>query len=673
MPIPYLCAINKTVMAHKGHTHDCSCHSHGCGGHSCGRGTPAHTDEPHALCSLKNLPPAVSFLLLISGIVMTHFGMAWFSAPLWQATWYAAAYLPVGIPVIREAWEACCRKDFFNEFSLMALASIGAFCIGEYPEGVAVMLFYTLGEMMQDRAVDSASRHINELLDVRPTHTHVFRNGDYADVAPDSIQPGELIEIRPGERVALDGLLQEEQATFDTSALTGESLPRTLQKGDEVLAGMIACEQAIHIQVSRPYEDSTLSRILTMVRNASERKAPAEVFIHRFARIYTPIVVVSALLLVTVPALIGWLTPSRYVFTDWLYRGLVFLVISCPCALVISIPLAYFAGIGAASRSGILFKGGNYLYAITQVNHVAFDKTGTLTTGRFGVSEVLHENISEAELLGIMLAAERKSTHPIAQAIVRHAVSCQTQELPLTELKEVTGFGMEAVINGKSVYVGNLKLLEKQGVQVPEYLRESVSTIVACAIDGHYVGAVLLADALKEDAPSAIARLKRMGIAHIHLLSGDKKEIVAQYAQELGISQAHGGLLPQDKAEYIERLTATSGNTVAFVGDGMNDAPVLALSHVGIAMGGIGSDAAVESADVVIQTDQPSKVATAIAVGRATRRIVIQNIAGALGVKAVVLGLGAAGITTLWAAVFADVGVALLAVLNSIRILYRKF
>ena len=616
--------------------------------------------------------PTVSFVLLVIGLIGKYSGISWLAESWIEAIWFLVAFLPVGLPVMREAWEAALRKDFFSEFSLMAIASIGAFCIGEYPEAVAVMLFYTVGERLQLLAVNKASKNISDLLDVRPERTDVWRTGTYMNVSPKDVKVGERIEVKPGGRVPLDGVLLEAEAQFDTSALTGESMPRSIREGEEVLAGMIVQGQAVRIQVNRPYEQSALARILALVKDASERKAPAELFIRRFARIYTPIVILLSFLIVSVPALVGMVTPSfLYVFSDWLYRGLVFLVISCPCALVISVPLGYFGGIGAASRAGILFKGGNYLDAITRVNTVAFDKTGTLTTGRFEVTMVESTGIPASDLLSVLLSVERKSTHPVAQAVVRYAEKQDSVPMEITDMRELAGHGVEAIVNGRQVLVGNIRLLAERDIPVPKELSDSVSTVVVSTIDGKYAGHLLLSDTLKKDAVDAIRRLKDLDVKDIRLLSGDKQEIVNQFAERLGVDKAYGNLLPEDKAAYIERLTAETDKSVAFVGDGMNDAPVLALSDVGIAMGGLGSDAAIESADVVIQTDQPSKVAEAISIGRATRNIVRQNIVGSIGVKVIVLVAGAFGFATLWEAVFADVGVSLLAVLNSIRILKR--
>ena len=616
----------------------------------------------------------LSFLLLVGGVILRYLQLPFWMIPGVEVLWFLLAFLPVGFPVMVEVWKSIRQKDIFNEFSLMLLATIGAFCIGEYPEGVAVMLFYSVGERVQHRAVDRARRNIRRLLDVRPEKALVLRQGKEQSVFPGEVEVGEMIMVKPGERIPLDGLLQEEYALFDTSALTGESLPRTINRGEEVLAGMIVSGQAIRLKVTKPYEQSALARILALVQDASERKAPAELFIRRFARIYTPVAFLLALSIMLLPALVAAFHPGfDYFFKDWAYRGLVFLVISCPCALVISVPLGYFGGIGAASRKGILFKGGNYLDAITHVNTVVFDKTGTLTTGHFQVSSMEADTVSSQRLLSILLTLEEKSTHPVAQAVTRYALQEGAGRIGVTHLQEYPGYGLEGVIEGKNVLVGNIRLLTDRGITVPAGISERVATVVVCAIAGKYAGHLLLSDTLKADAVEAIGRLKQLHIDNIQLLSGDKKEIVAIFAKTLGIRHARGGLLPEDKAAYLEKLNAEAGVSAAFVGDGMNDAPVLALSDVGIAMGGLGADAAIESADVVIQTDQPSKVATAISIGRATRRIVKQNIAGAIGVKSLILIAGACGFVTLWAAVFADVGVALLAVLNSVRILSKKF
>ena len=579
------------------------------------------------------------------------------------------AYLPVGLPVWKEAWGEIRKGDVFNEFTLMSLASVGALGIGEYPEAVAVMLFYSIGEAFQERAVDRAKRNISDLLDVRPETVDVLREGEWRSVHPQEVMVGEVIEVKTGGRVPLDGALMEGKASFDTAALTGESVPRTVRQGEEVLAGMIVTDRVICMQVTRPYAESALSRILEMVEHASERKAPAELFIRKFARVYTPAVFGLAVLIVVVPWV--WsLTHAGFVFevSEWLYRALVFLVISCPCALVVSIPLGYFSGIGAASRLGVLFKGGNYLHAITKIDTVVFDKTGTLTKGVFEVQAVeTAGEMTAGEIVAWVAAAEQHSTHPIARAVARYAERQGIRVAEVADVEEVAGCGLRAKIGGEEVLAGNTRLLENYGVAYPAELRAVEGTMVACAVEGQYAGYLLLADCLKDDAVQAVADLKAAGIREVEILSGDRQAIVSAFAARVGVAAAYGDLLPEGKVAHIEALREV-GRRVAFVGDGMNDAPVLALSDVGIAMGGLGSDAAIETADVVIQTDQPSRVATAVRAGRVTLRVVWQNIVLAFGVKFAVLLLGAWGMATMWEAVFADVGVALLAVLNAVRI-----
>lgn len=612
----------------------------------------------------------LSFILLIGGIIMNAMDLAFFREGYVALIWYVVAYLPVGLPVMKEAWESIREKEFFSEFTLMVVATLGAFYIGEYPEGVAVMLFYTVGELFQDRAVSKAKRNIGALLDVRPERALVFRDNRLIEVSPKNVEVGEVIEIKTGERVPLDGMLLDDVAAFNTAALTGESVPRNIRKDEEVLAGMIVTDKVIRIKVTRPYEKSALSRILELVQNASERKAPAELFIRKFARIYTPIVTGLAVLIVLLPFAYSLIdTQFSFIFNDWLYKALVFLVISCPCALVVSIPLGYFGGIGAASRSGILFKGGNYLDAITKINTVVFDKTGTLTKGTFDVQSCKSEaGVSEEELIRTVASVERGSTHPIAKAIVNYARLRNVEAIPVLATKEYAGLGLEATVDGTPVLVGNARLLAKFKIAFPPELLSVSDTVVACAIGNKYAGFLLLSDTLKDDAKVAIEGLKAQGIENIQILSGDKQSIVANFAEKLGITEAYGDLLPEGKMKHLEALRSNEENRIAFVGDGMNDAPVLALSHVGIAMGGLGSDAAIETADVVIQNDQPSKVAQAIKIGKLTSRIIWQNISLAFGVKLLVLILGAGGVATLWEAVFADVGVALLAIMNAVRI-----
>lgn len=637
-----------------------------CGAHSC----TTEKRKNDASMFQEYWKAGLSLILLISGIIMNALDFSFFHKEYVALIWYIVAYLPVGLPVMKEAWEGMKEKDYFSEFTLMIVATIGAFYIGEYPEGVAVMLFYTIGELFQDKAVDKAKRNIGALLDVRPEKALVLRDNSLITESPKNVKVGEIIEIKSGERVPLDGVMLNEVAAFNTAALTGESVPRNIREGEEVLAGMIVTDKVIRIKVTRPFDKSALARILELVQNASERKAPAELFIRKFARIYTPIVIGLAVLIVLLPFVYSFIdTQFAFVFNDWLYRALVFLVISCPCALVVSIPLGYFGGIGAASRLGILFKGGNYLDAITKINTVVFDKTGTLTKGTFEVQECKSASgISEKELIGMVASVESDSTHPIAKAIVNYAKLQNVELLPVTGTKEYAGFGLEAMINGTPVWVGNCRLLSKFNIEYPAELLQITDTIVVCAIGTDYAGYLLLADTLKDDAKKAIDDLKMLHIKNIQILSGDKQSIVTNFAEKLGITSAYGDLLPEGKVRHLEELRQDGTNQIAFVGDGMNDAPVLALSHVGIAMGGLGSDAAIETADVVIQTDQPSKVAEAIKVGKLTRRIIWQNVSLAFGVKLLVLILGAGGIATLWEAVFADVGVALLAIMNAVRI-----
>ncbi|MCF2733231.1 cadmium-translocating P-type ATPase [Bacteroides thetaiotaomicron] len=612
----------------------------------------------------------LSFILLISGIIMNALELPFFREGYFSLIWYVVAYLPVGLPVMKEAWESIKDKDYFSEFTLMFVATLGAFYIGEYPEGVAVMLFYSVGELFQEKAVDKAKRNIGALLDVRPEEAAVVRDERVVIENPQNVKVGETIEIKTGGRVPLDGMMLNEVAAFNTAALTGESVPRSIRMGEEVLAGMIVTDKVIRIKVIRPFDKSALARILELVQNASERKAPAELFIRKFARVYTPIVIGLAVLIVLLPFIYSLITPQfLFTFNDWLYRALVFLVISCPCALVVSIPLGYFGGIGAASRLGILFKGGNYLDAVTKINTVVFDKTGTLTKGTFEVQSCNCESgVSEEELIRMIASVESSSTHPIAKAVVNYAGRRDIELSSVTDSKEYAGLGLEAAVNGIQVLAGNGRLLSKFQIEYPPELLSITDTIVICAIGNKYAGYLLLSDSLKEDAKIAIQNLKALGIQNIQILSGDKQSIVSNFAEKLGISEAYGDLLPDGKVKHLEELRQHTENQVAFVGDGMNDAPVLALSNVGIAMGGLGSDAAIETADVVIQTDQPSKVAEAIKVGKLTRRIVWQNISLAFGVKLLVLILGAGGLATLWEAVFADVGVALIAIMNAVRI-----
>lgn len=611
------------------------------------------------------IPAIISLTMLILGIAMDYFDQSeFFQSEIVRIIWYGIAYLPVGFPVMKEAFGIALKLDFFNEFSLMSIATIGAFILGEYPEGVAVMLFYAVGELFQSSAVNRAKNNIKALLDVRPNEANVFRNNQWQTVNPESVEIGETIQIKVGEKVPLDGIMLSELSSFNTAALTGESKPNSIKKYETVLAGMLNLEKVIEIQTTKKFEDSSLAKILQMVQEASSRKAKTELFIRKFAKIYTPIVFFLAVALTFIP----YFFVANYEFQTWFYRALVFLVISCPCALVISIPLGYFGGIGAASQNGILFKGSNYLDLMAKVNTVVMDKTGTLTEGVFKVQQINSE-LERNELLNYLSAIESNSTHPIAKAIVEFHPS----ELKAESVEEISGHGLKGIVNNKEILAGNGKLLQKFNISYDAKIDEIVESIVLLAIDRKYAGYVTIADEIKQDAKQAISEMKQNGVSQTVMLSGDKDTIVQKVAKELKIDTAFGNLLPENKVEKVQELKQNPKNVIAFVGDGINDAPVLALSDVGIAMGGMGSDAAIETADVVIQTDQPSKISTAIKIGRKTKQIVIQNIALAFGVKIIVLILGAGGLATMWEAVFADVGVAFLAILNAIRIQNLKF
>ncbi|MBO0360517.1 cadmium-translocating P-type ATPase [Hymenobacter sp. BT186] len=640
----------KPADEHAGHSHgDGDDHDHG----------PADAN-PY-------LWPGVSLALLLSGIALDYYQVGFFAGYV-RLLWYGVAFLLVGWKVIRSAIQSIPSGNIFNEFLLMSIATLGAFAIGEYPEGVAVMLFYTVGELFQDAAVNRAKRSIKALLEIQATEVTVVRNGQSLVLDPKEVQVGDVMEVRPGEKVALDGTLNTSAANFNTAALTGESAPQTKQPGEPVLAGMINLESLIQVSVTAAFKDTKLSKILAMVQDAVGRKAKTQQFITKFAKIYTPIVVGLAVLLIVVP----YFVVDDYVFRTWLYRALVFLVISCPCALVISIPLGYFGGIGAASKAGILFKGSNFLDVLREIDTVVMDKTGTLTQGVFAVQQVQPAaGTTPEQLLRLVGALETKSTHPIAKAVVTHVGAAATG-VPVEGVEEIAGHGLRGKVDDRDVLAGNTKLLTKFSVAYPPEVDQVVDSIVVAAVDGKYAGYLTVADAPKEDAARAVQELKADGITKIVMLSGDKDSIVQRVAKELGITEAHGGLLPEDKARYVQQYIS-EGNKLAFVGDGVNDAPVVALADVGIAMGGLGSDATIETADVVIQTDHPSKIATARRIARTTHTVVWQNIWLAFIVKGIVLALGAGGVATMWEAVFADVGVALLAILNSVRIQRMDF
>lgn len=628
-----------------------------------------HNHEHNIKDSLFKLfmPSIISLILLLIGIGFDHyFPQSWFSGYV-RIAWYVIAYLPVGLPVLREAYESIVKGDVFSEFFLMCIATIGAFAIGEYPEGVAVMLFYTIGETFQGMAVSKAKSNIKSLLDQRPDEVNILENNIAVKIKAKDAKIGDIIQLKAGEKLGLDGELLSDSASFNTAALTGESKPDTKKKGDTVLAGMINGNTIAQVRVTTAYNDSKLSKILELVQNAVAKKAPAELFIRKFAKIYTPIVVYLAIAICLLPMLFV----DNYIFSDWLYRALVFLVISCPCALVISIPLGYFGGIGAASKNGILFKGSNYLDSISKIQNVVMDKTGTMTEGVFKVQEVIIKpDFDKEEILKLINVLESHSTHPVATAIHNHAGKIDTA-IELKNVEEISGHGLKAEVNGKELYVGNFKLLDKFNISYDIDPSSVVYTTIAIAYDQKFAGYLTIADEIKADAPETVSKLKALGIK-VTMLSGDKTNVVQFVADKLGIAKAFGDLLPEDKVNKVNEIKAKN-ETVAFVGDGVNDAPVIALSTVGIAMGGLGSDAAIETADVVIQDDKPSKIAMAINIGKQTKKIVWQNIGLAFVVKAFVLILGAGGLATMWEAVFADVGVALLAILNAVRIQKMQF
>lgn len=610
-------------------------------------------------------PAGISFLLLVSGIIFEQTNTTFFHYPI-NLIWFAVAYLFVGLPVNIQAFHQIKKGNVFSEFFLMSIATIGAFCINQYSEGVAVMLFYAVGELFQDAAVSNAKRSIKALLDVRPDTVNVLRNNEIISIHPSEIAIGEIIQVRAGEKVALDGILISESASFNTSALTGESKPDTKKKGEVVLAGMIDLNSVAEIKVTALYKDSKLSKILEMVQEATARKSKTQLFISKFAKIYTPIVVFLAIGIAIIP----YFFVNHYVFSDWLYRALVFLVISCPCALVISVPLGYFGGIGLASKNGILFKGSNFLDVMTKITVVVMDKTGTLTKGVFKVQKVVTNNFDQQELIELVSALESKSTHPVATAIVQYAAD-SFKKISIENVKEIAGHGLTGTINGKEVIAGNSKLLKKFNIDYDAGIDFIEDTIVVVAINKVYAGYITIADEIKEDALETIKALHKLNIKTV-MLSGDKQSVVNSVAKTLGIDTAFGDLLPENKVEKVQELK-NQNYKIAFVGDGVNDAPVVALADAGIAMGGLGSDATIETADIVIQNDQPSKITTAIQIGKQTRKIVMQNITLAFVVKAIVLVLGAGGLANLWEAVFADVGVALLAILNAVRIQKIKF
>ena len=614
------------------------------------------------LIKKEYLIPILGFLFLVLGIAFDFFDASFFKNYI-ALSWFGVIYLFVGGPIVLRAFKLLIKGDIYNEFVLMSVATIGAFIIGSYAEGIAVMLFYVVGELFQEAAVNKAKRSIEALLKVQVEEVIVLKNGAQIIKHPKKVEIGEVILTKPGQKIALDGILVSNFATLNTAALTGESVPDTKTKGETVLAGMVNLDKPIEIKTTSKYEDTKLSKILKLVQDAVGRKAKTQLLISRLAKIYTPIVFWLAVALVILP----YFFIEIYVFQIWFQRALIFLVISCPCALVISIPLGYFGGIGAGSKNGILFKGSNFLDLMTRVDTVVMDKTGTLTKGVFEVQEVIAINFEKNLLLKLVAVLESNSTHPIAEAIVKY-VKVENTNFIASKIEEISGHGMKGKINDYEVLAGNLKLLEKFNIPFDNALFLNTETIVVIAINNIYAGYISIADTIKDDAKDAINALHRIKkITDIIMLSGDKQQVVDEIATQLGIDKAIGGLLPEGKINEVEKLKK-QGKTIAFIGDGINDAPVITLSDVGMAMGGLGSDAAIETADVIIQTDQPSKIATAIQIGNATNKIIWQNIYLALGVKILVLILGALGMATMWEAVIADVGVALLAILNAVRL-----
>jgi len=613
------------------------------------------------------LPAVISFILLILAISFDNWLLqSWFSGWV-RIIWYIIAYIPVGFPVIKDAFRSISQGDVFSEFLLMTIATVGAFAITEYPEAVAVMLFYAVGEVFQTMAVSRAQANIKSLLDQRPDEVTILNGNEPQTVKAETVNIGAIIQLKPGEKLGLDGELISNTASFNTSALTGESKPDTKSKGEMVLAGMINLNTVAQVKVTATYTDSKLSKILELVQNASSQKAPTELFIRKFAKIYTPIVVFLAIAICFIP----YFFVDNYVFDQWLYRALIFLVISCPCALVISIPLGYFGGIGAGSRNGILFKGSNFLDTLANIQNVVMDKTGTMTEGVFKVQKVVfNSGFNKDEMLQLVNVIESNSTHPVATAIQEY-VGKIDPNIVLDNVEEIAGHGLKADVNRKTLLVGNFKLMNKFDISYDIDPNSIVYTTIAVAFDHKFVGYITIADSIKADSQQTIDLLHKMNVKAT-MLSGDKSNVVKHVAEQLGIDTAFGDLLPEDKVNKVKEIKARN-ESVAFVGDGVNDAPVVALSDVGIAMGGLGSDATIETADVVIQDDKPSKIPMAINIGKQTKKIVWQNITLAFIVKGIVLILGAGGLATMWEAVFADVGVSLIAILNAVRIQRMKF
>lgn len=584
-----------------------------------------------------------------------------------QIALFIISYIIVGGDVVKRAVKNIFKGQVFDENFLMSIATIGAFFIGEYPEGVAVMLFYQVGELFQSYAVGKSRKSIASLMDIRPDYANVKKGDELVKVDPDEVQIGDIIVIKAGEKIPLDGKVIEGSSMIDTSALTGESVPREVEVGSDILSGCININGVITAEVTKEFGESTVSKILDLVENASSKKSNSEQFITKFARYYTPVVVIIAVFLAIIPPLII----DGATFSDWIYRALAFLVVSCPCALVISIPLSFFGGIGGASKKGVLVKGSNYLEALAETEIVVFDKTGTLTKGVFNVQEIHPEGVSKEELLELTAHAESYSNHPISLSLKR-AYSKEIDNGRISDVEEISGHGVIATVDGKKVMAGNIKLMKM--MDIPYFKGELIGTIVHVAVNNKYIGYIVIADEVKEDSAQAIKELKAANIKQTVMLTGDNKSIGSKVAKELGLDKVYAELLPADKVEKLEELFSQKSKKgkLAFVGDGINDAPVLARADIGIAMGGLGSDAAIEAADVVIMTDEPSKIATTMKISKKTLKIAHQNIVFAIGIKIIVLILSAFGITTMWAAIFADVGVTIIAVLNAFRALNVK-
>ncbi|QTJ34736.1 heavy metal translocating P-type ATPase [Dolosigranulum pigrum] len=584
-----------------------------------------------------------------------------------QIALFIISYIIVGGDVVKRAVKNIFKGQVFDENFLMSIATIGAFFIGEYPEGVAVMLFYQVGELFQSYAVGKSRKSIASLMDIRPDYANVKKGDELVKVDPDEVQIGDIIVIKAGEKIPLDGKVIEGSSMIDTSALTGESVPREVEVGSDILSGCININGVITAEVTKEFGESTVSKILDLVENASSKKSNSEQFITKFARYYTPVVVIIAVFLAIIPPLVI----DGATFSDWIYRALAFLVVSCPCALVISIPLSFFGGIGGASKKGVLVKGSNYLEALAETEIVVFDKTGTLTKGVFNVQEIHPEGVSKEELLELTAHAESYSNHPISLSLKR-AYSKEINNGRISDVEEISGHGVIATVDGKKVMAGNIKLMKM--MDIPYFKGELIGTIVHVAVNNKYIGYIVIADEVREDSAQAIKELKAANIKQTVMLTGDNKSIGSKVAKELGLDKVYAELLPADKVEKLEELFSQKSKKgkLAFVGDGINDAPVLARADIGIAMGGLGSDAAIEAADVVIMTDEPSKIATAMKISKKTLKIAHQNIVFAIGIKIIVLILSAFGIATMWAAIFADVGVTIIAVLNAFRALNVK-